>query len=379
MDRPRILVPTRYFTPAYKAGGVIRALANLTEALSDCFDFEIHCLNRDIDGAVHARPGAKARLNGADVQYHSGTPGLKRSIQATDLLYLNSFFDPRFSLLPAVLRRLHRPSLPMIVSPHGELSPSALSHHGIRKQIAMRGFWLTGIFHDAIWQVSSHGEALDAAMAGKRFSRRELAVANIPDIPKAAEYMPDPAPSVRLRLVFLARIAPIKNLDFALRVLHATGVAADLSIYGLVEDAVYWAECQRLASALPPAITVRYEGILVPDAVAKTISQFDLLFMPSKSEGFGHSMSEAFSIGLPVLTSDQTPWRGLAAAGAGWDLPLERDAFVAALHEFAAMSRQARLAQRAKARKFAQASGREAAIEAHRRMFETALAGRKPG
>jgi hypothetical protein len=27
--------------------------------------------------------------------------------------------------------------------------------------------------------------------------------------------------------------------------------------------------------------------------------------------------------GCPVLISDRTPWRGLEAQGAGWDLPLE--------------------------------------------------------
>lgn len=56
--------------------------------------------------------------------------------------------------------------------------------------------------------------------------------------------------------------------------------------------------------------------------------------LPTKGENFGHAIFEALNLGKPVLISDQTPWRNLSAAGAGWDLPLDsQDAFVEALQE----------------------------------------------
>jgi hypothetical protein len=47
---------------------------------------------------------------------------------------------------------------------------------------------------------------------------------------------------------------------------------------------------------------------------------------------------EAWSAGCPVLVSDRTPWRALAADGVGWDVPLERARWVAALVRCAAMT-----------------------------------------
>ena len=48
----------------------------------------------------------------------------------------------------------------------------------------------------------------------------------------------------------------------------------------------------------------------------------DLFFLPTRGENFGHVIAEALSVGTPVLISDQTPWRKLAAVGLGHDLPL---------------------------------------------------------
>jgi glycosyltransferase involved in cell wall biosynthesis len=43
---------------------------------------------------------------------------------------------------------------------------------------------------------------------------------------------------------------------------------------------------------------------------------------PTHGENYGHVILEALLAGTPVLLSDQTPWRNLEEAGAGWDIPL---------------------------------------------------------
>ena len=56
-------------------------------------------------------------------------------------------------------------------------------------------------------------------------------------------------------------------------------------------------------------------------------------------DSFGHVILEALSAGLPVIISDQTPWRDLASKQTGWDLPLEQgDQFIAVLQECIDMS-----------------------------------------
>jgi glycosyltransferase involved in cell wall biosynthesis len=50
--------------------------------------------------------------------------------------------------------------------------------------------------------------------------------------------------------------------------------------------------------------------------------QSHFLLLPTAGENFGYVILEALAAGRPTLISDQTPWRGLSAQSAGWDLPL---------------------------------------------------------
>jgi glycosyltransferase involved in cell wall biosynthesis len=65
----------------------------------------------------------------------------------------------------------------------------------------------------------------------------------------------------------------------------------------------------------------------------------ELMFMPSRSENFGHAIFEALCAGTPVLIGDRTPWQDLEAAKAGFDIPLPNPAaLAAAIDRLAAMS-----------------------------------------
>ncbi len=71
---------------------------------------------------------------------------------------------------------------------------------------------------------------------------------------------------------------------------------------------------------------------------SETLAAHDLFLLPTLGENFGHVFLEAFLAGLPVITSDRTPWRELTAKRVGFDLPLEQpDAFQAAIQQFVDM------------------------------------------
>jgi glycosyltransferase involved in cell wall biosynthesis len=73
-----------------------------------------------------------------------------------------------------------------------------------------------------------------------------------------------------------------------------------------------------------------------------------LFLLPSHSENFGLVVAEALTAGVPVLTTDTTPWRALAQQNAGWCVPWTDypAALAAALatppHELAAMGNRGR-------------------------------------
>ena len=69
--------------------------------------------------------------------------------------------------------------------------------------------------------------------------------------------------------------------------------------------------------------------------------------------------------GLPVIISDQTPWKDLQNQQIGWDLPLDQPAAFAEAIARAAMMRQAQYAQwSAQAQAFAQDFVEKAGLEA---------------
>lgn len=74
---------------------------------------------------------------------------------------------------------------------------------------------------------------------------------------------------------------------------------------------------------LPTNCVVTYNGVLHHDSVSRVLSDYDFFVLPTFGENFGHAIFEAFSVGLPVLLSDQTQWRDLDQTGAGWALPLQ--------------------------------------------------------
>ena len=126
-----------------------------------------------------------------------------------------------------------------------------------------------------------------------------------------------------LKMVFISRIHPKKNLAFILEVLAKTYQGNILfDIYGGPDDIKYDQQCKSLAAQLPPTVQVRFKGPLSHKNVFETLYQYHLFALPTLGENFGHAIFESLSAARPVLISDKTPWRKLREVYAGWDVPL---------------------------------------------------------
>src|SRR6185369_17989258 len=88
------------------------------------------------------------------------------------------------------------------------------------------------------------------------------------------------------------------------------------------EDALYWERCRRASAALPPSVTLCDRGEVAADEVGRALARNHVVLLPTYGENFGHVILESLLAGVPVLISDQTPWRDLESRRAGWDLPL---------------------------------------------------------
>jgi glycosyltransferase involved in cell wall biosynthesis len=290
-----------------------------------------------------------------------------------DVLYLNSFFDPDFSVLPAIaswLRMLR--SKPLLISPRGEFSEGAYCIKHWRKRAYTVIARLAGVYRRVEWNATTTLEARDITrVLGVSESMIHTAsdLVVLPAKNEDCEGMGAAANS--LRVCFLSRISRIKNLDYALRILAKVRGEIHFSVYGPKEDQDYWAECELLADRLPPNVRMTYEGVVSADQVGAAFSKNDLLFLPTRGENFGYVFFESWAAGTPVLTSDQTPWRGLAGEGVGWDLGLDDErGFIAALEEASGWDVAKRVQVRQRSRSFAQRYALEdATVDDSRRMF----------
>src|ERR1017187_6203195 len=108
-SRPVIFTVLAGYLPGYKGGGPIRSIANLVAVLGREFCFRIVTSDRDLRETSRysgVETDCWTRVGEADVMYLA--PGwrgclrmmaLLRSVDPDSVLYLNSFFGRRYSML----------------------------------------------------------------------------------------------------------------------------------------------------------------------------------------------------------------------------------------------------------------------------------------
>ena len=381
----RVNVFIAYFLPGTRAGGPIRSVANLVHAVGTSFDFSVLTLNHDFGDPTPYEGIAPFRWREhgpCRVQYLA--PGWRtlRTIVASalddevDVLYINSVFERRFSMLPLWSRVMTRRSLARVVlAPRGELAEAALRSKPRRKAAYLNLLRLARVPEKVTWMASSVYEERDIRRTFGDQVRVRLAPP-LPAAPSAAPVADDVSLKKpgNLRVLFVGRLVSHKGLHVALEHISKLEGNVRLEIAGPIEDESYWRECRELMEALPPNIDVNYLGVLGSDDLQEALRRADLFMLPTRSENFGHAIAEALAAGLPVLISDGTPWRGLEEAGVGWDLPLtDAGGFVRALETMLGMDGAALRALKARATAYADEHARDPArVEANTAIFREA-------
>ncbi len=346
----KVLVFCDYYLPGYKAGGPIRSLSNLVHHLGDEFEFHIVTRDRDMGencsyhDIVH---NSWQKTLGANIFYLSPDKTtiniIKNIIQSNnyDLIYLNSFFSPSFTIIPLLLRKLgFTNNTPVLIAPRGEFSSGALEISNSKKTIFIFASKIIRLYNNLSWHASTAFEQADInSILGS--SVQVFVAPNLPSTITNIKNEPitPPCQALILRVAFLARIAPNKNLVTALQLLTKAKTKIEFNIFGPIEDINYWQQCEQVMADLPQNVQVFYRGDISHDKVIPTLSTQHLFFLPTKGENFGHVILEALLAGCPILISDRTPWRDLKRKRIGWDLSLDdTDSFLQVLESFHTMN-----------------------------------------
>ena len=352
--KPVILVFSHYYLPGYKGGGPIQSIKNIVDSLSEEFTFLIVTNNRDLgdkEPYSKIKTGVWNTIGSAKVYYLELN---LRSVKAIfnlihntphDILYLNSFFATYATLFPLISHKLNRKlkNIPILLAPRGEFSNGALSLKFFKKTTYLSLIKFTGLLKEINWHASTAFEAFDITREVNPKQDKIFIASDLSSSPNLSVPPEKTQNHNELHIIFISRISPKKNLDYALKIIKEVTSKVVFNIYGPIEDSSYWLTCQAIIDELPSHIKVIYHGSIPSSAVPSAIYKNDLFFLPTLGENYGHVIAESLAVGTPVLISDQTPWRDLINKKLGFDIPLkEKENFIDAINGIAKKTKEER-------------------------------------
>jgi len=334
----KVFISIPWFIPAFRAGGPIQSIANLVNQAGQDYRYFIFCGDTDLNGEPLPLQVTDAWVpfNEHTMVFYAGKDS--RSVKfkkewlqlKPDVLMVIGIYSWNFNLLPLLYAGKAR----AVISVRGMLHPGALSQKPLKKTWYLRIFKWMGLHRKRVFHATDEQEA--GFIKNIMGSDAQVMVAgNYPRL-----FVPVSRPLKKtgvLAMTSLALISPMKNHALVLSALKNVSEQVIYHIYGPVKDQAYWNECQAIIAQLPVNIQVHVGGELPPDRISQAWADADIMIMPSKSENYGHSIIEALSAGLPVITSRLTPWNELEAAKAGINAELTEFDVAGAIRFFANM------------------------------------------
>jgi len=355
-----IMVFISNYLPGYKSGGPLRSIVNMVDRLGKDFKFNIITTNHDF-GEKEPYRNIKSdewrTVGNANVFYTSqkkcNIKEINKIINTTEyeLIYLNGFFDPTFTIKVLICRRFNLiKKTKFVIAPRGDLEYGSLRLKYLKKIIYIKLAKFFGLYKELLWQASCETEAEDIKnVMGIEDKNIQIAI-NLPpkSLPTHFETHKKNNDELNvLRIIYLSRLSREKNLDYALQVLQLISTNINFDIYGTKEDYSYWEKCQKIIDTMPSNVSVNYKGSIENKEVIDTFGKYDLYLFPTSGENYGHSIVESLLAGTPILISDQTPWRNLEKDGLGWDISLNnKERFVHIIEKYALTSFEDRYKKR---------------------------------
>lgn len=323
----KIFISIGSYLPGENGGGPIQSIKNLIDSTKDSFEYYIFTSNHDFnDNKIYnsVKTNQWNKVYNANIFYSSDDERKKKLFNILkqkefSLIFLNDLFS-KDSLRILYNYKLLMLETPLVLMPRGQFTKGALSIKPVKKYSFLRLMKNTALNKKINYLSTSNEEESQITKLLK--TEKVQTLSNIPSTEKTL--VRDTKKVNELNAVFVSRISPKKNLDYSLKVLKNCKEVINYDIYGVLEDEEYLEKCKKTVDDLPSNITVNFKGPLDNVEVIPTLANYDLFYFTTKSENYGHVISEALQASIPVLISDTTPWRNLAEKKLGWDFSLDK-------------------------------------------------------
>jgi glycosyltransferase involved in cell wall biosynthesis len=272
---------------------------------------------------------------------------MQRAMSGTQAVHIHGMWQ---LIGYAAARHAASRGISYVLTPHGMLEPWSLRHRGWKKRLALCLAWHKVIRSAGVVHVTGDKEAFGMSELPYHTPVAKVPVGVDIDPPTIAgpafiEFR-WPETTGRNIAVFLGRLHPVKGLDSLIRSWACVLEKHNdwhLLIVG-PDEAGYRATLERLAISQGVSQSLTFTGPIWRQDKAKLLHEADLLVAPSLQENFGLSIAEGMAASLPVITTNQTPWRQLIDHNCGWWIDVGEAPLTAALDSAMAMDEAERSA-----------------------------------
>lgn len=338
-----ILIIMGRYLPGYKDGGPVRSIKNLVDYLGDEYNFKILTCDRD-HGDIEPYPDIKVNdwneIGNAQV-YYVPPKGFKSKLikklsNKVDLVYCCGCFND-YAINTLILKRFNLIKVPVVVAAMGLFSPMEFRLKYLKKKTFTTIFNLTGMFKKIYWSATSQME-IDEIKQQVRCKENFFIAEDLPRKVDETSIVKEKEVG-KLKIVWISRIAPKKNLKGAIEILQSVKSDIEFTIYGPIHNEEYWNECLIELNKLPSNIKWSWEGNVDSENVVEELKKHHIFLFPTLGENYGHVIQEALSAGCPVILSDQTPWNELEENRIGYSYSLYNlEGFIDSINYYSEMN-----------------------------------------
>jgi glycosyltransferase involved in cell wall biosynthesis len=315
----KIFIAATSFQSSY--GGPARSVSRLADELSD-LQCEIGLWSADgsvMETSFLRERSSIRRLAGSIDQALAG-------YGMPDVVHDNGIWLPHNHRLAGLCAKK---GIPRVVSVRGMLEPWARHHKRLKKWIAWQLYQRSDLARATCHHVTSGAEAKSVREFGWNVPIREIP--NGVDVPAAS--IGEPRVNGPRIALFVGRIHPVKGIPMLVEAWNRVRPEGwKLRIAG-PDEGGHRAKLEAMIDGANLSAICEWTGELGPEEKAAAYRCADLFVLPSHTENFGMVIGEAMGHGLPVLTTQGTPWQLLQTERCGWWAPVTVDGIADALED----------------------------------------------
>lgn len=228
-----------------------------------------------------------------------------------DIVHINGIWSPQNFGFQKAAEKL---GIKVILSPHGMLEPWILAQNPWKKKFGLFLYQKKAIQNATYIHATAEMESSNIKILG--FNNQICIIPNgidLSNVKKIKTYYGTK------KMIFLSRIHPKKGIELLLKAWQNSNTDGWILEIAGNGDKDY---IENLSQSAKNLKNVTFVGPKYDEDKWDFLRSADVLILPTYSENFGIVVAEALAVGVPVITTQGTPWEDLEIHECGWWIDL---------------------------------------------------------